>query len=351
MEYSLDSYLTALRGQTKQQLSFQEVTTMEDLLLRQVVARDKLRSLLKLADIPNKLPLLKTEEIEEQRLLHGCKVRRLALTICDGLSFPMYLLSPAEQAESRYTQCAVFCHGHGNGSRETLGLDARGNPLDADYHRLAPIELCKLGYTVAVPEILGFGDTCTTWDTTCRAAYGSLAMMGLSLAGLRVYQIMRVIDYLILYLHADIENLVCMGISGGGMLTTLTSACDTRISTAVVSGYLSSFAQSIMSIEHCICNFIPDLYSYFEMSDLAALILPRTLVMEAGTEDPIFPIEAARQTAEQLAGLYQIAGKPERFILDEFSGGHQISGRLAYPLLRKNLQLRLSRPSQQCPQL
>ncbi len=71
-------------------------------------------------------------------------------------------------------------------------------------------------------------------------------MLGLSLTGLRVYQIMRIIDYLILYHHADIENLVCMGISGGGMLTAFASACDTRISCSVISGYLSSFRKKYL---------------------------------------------------------------------------------------------------------
>ncbi len=162
-------------------------------------------------------------------------------------------------------------------------------------------------------------------------------MMGLSLAGLRVYQIMRIIDYLILFLHADMENLVCMGISGGGMLTAFAAACDTRISCAVISGYLSSFSGSILSLEHCICNFVPELFQYFEMEDVAAMILPRTLLIEAGTGDPIFPIEEVRRTCRELRRLYALVEKPQNFLFDEFSGGHQISGKIAYPMLKKRL--------------
>ncbi len=338
MDFHLDSYLQSIRKNTEQQLSFRNITAAQELLLKQAIGRDKLRSLLKIAEIPGKLPLLKVEQVEPRRSFQNCMLQRISLTICEGLSFPMYLLTPNKSRDSYYTPCAIFCHGHGNGSRETLGLDAQGNFLkEENYHHLAPIELCKLGYTVAVPEILGFGDTSATWDATCRAPYGVLSMMGLSLAGLRVYQIMRIIDYLILYLHADIENLVCMGISGGGMLTAFAAACDTRIRCAIVSGYLSSFAGSILSLEHCICNFVPELYRYFEMTDIAAMILPRTLLIEAGTEDPIFPIEEVRNACQELRRLYSLIEKPQNFLFEEFPGGHQISGKLAYPFLKKRL--------------
>lgn len=339
MDFHLDTYLKSIQQKTEQQLSFHNINTKEELLLRQVVGRDRLRSLLKIAEIPQKLPVLGVKQLESERLFHDCTLQRVALTVCKDLSFPMYLLSPKDERQSDYRPCAIFCHGHGNGSRETLGLDTQGNSFkEENYHHLAPIELCKLGYTVAIPEILGFGDTCTTWDATCRAPYGFLSMMGLSLAGLRVYQIMRVIDYLILFFHADIENLVCMGISGGGMLTAFAAACDTRIRCAVISGYLSSFSESILSLEHCICNFVPEMYHFFEMKDIAAMILPRTLLIEAGTKDPIFPIQAVRNTCRELRRLYTLIGKPENFLFEEFHGGHQISGKLAYPTLKSRLE-------------
>lgn len=339
MDFHLDSYLHSLADETQPSLSFQNIDSLDNLLLRQAVGRDKLRSMLKISDIPHKLAKLEIRPIESEREFHGCKLERIALTICENLSFPMYVLSPKIQnSKSHYTPCAIFCHGHGNGSRETLGLDANGNPLEKEnYHHMAPIELCKLGYTVVVPEIFGFGDTSTTWDPTCRAPYGILTMLGLSLTGLRVYQIMRIIDYLILYHHADIENLVCMGISGGGMLTAFASACDTRISCSVISGYLSSFRKSIFSIEHCICNFVPDLYPVFEMRDIAAMILPRPLIIEAGSQDPIFPIEAVRDTCKELKRLYSLVEKPENFLFEEFVGDHQISGKLAYKVLKERI--------------
>ncbi|MEO8604154.1 MAG: acetylxylan esterase, partial [bacterium] len=66
---------------------------------------------------------------------------------------------------------------------------------------------------------------------------------------------------------------------------------DPRISVTVLSGAFSSFRSSIMSTIHCDCNYIPGILQYAEMADIAALIAPRPLLIEAGTVDPIFPVE------------------------------------------------------------
>ncbi len=88
MNFHLDSYLKSIQQGTEQRLSFRGVHTAQELLLRQVTGRDRLRSLLKIAEIPGKLPMLKTELLEPGRPFQGCILQRIALTISEGLSFP-----------------------------------------------------------------------------------------------------------------------------------------------------------------------------------------------------------------------------------------------------------------------
>jgi dienelactone hydrolase len=117
--------------------------------------------------------------------------------------------------------------------------------------------------------------------------------------GLRVHDALRLVDYLELRADADIASLGAMGISGGGMHTFFSTCLDPRIKASVISGYYSTFKDSILAMHHCACNFVPGLGRFGEMYDLVGLIAPRPLLIEAGTRDPIFPIEAVCRSVDR----------------------------------------------------
>ena len=127
-----------------------------------------------------------------------------------------------------------------------------------------------------------------------------------------------------------------MGISGGGMHTLFSAAIDIRIRAAVISGYFSTFQHSILAMHHCACNFVPGLAKFGEMYDLAGLLAPRPLLVEAGTHDPIFPIDAVRASVERAQAVYAAfgAGPVET---DYFEGRHRINGQRAYDFLVEQL--------------
>jgi hypothetical protein len=70
-----------------------------------------------------------------------------------------------------------------------------------------------------------------------------------------------------------------------------------------------------------------------EHVDLGALIAPRPLLVETGTEDPIFPVEAARREVARLSAVYGALGVPDRLEHDVFEGGHRWNGGRAYDFL------------------
>ena len=70
-----------------------------------------------------------------------------------------------------------------------------------------------------------------------------------------------------------------------------------------------------------------------EHVDLGALIAPRALLIETGTEDLIFPSRRrATRGGAPRRGLRAL-GVPERLEHDVFEGGHRWNGDRAYPFL------------------
>ena len=43
----------------------------------------------------------------------------------------------------------------------------------------------------------------------------------------------------------------------------------------MISGYLNTFRDCIMSVSHCIDNYVPGILNWAEMYDVAGLIAPR----------------------------------------------------------------------------
>jgi hypothetical protein len=120
---------------------------------------------------------------------------------------------------------------------------------------------------------------------------------------------------------------------------TLFSTClDERIRACVISGYYSTFKDSILAMHHCSCNIIPGLQRFGEMYDLIGLIAPRPVLVEAGTYDPIFPLQAVK-TSVQIARekIYRLWGAESQFETDIFEGRHRISGARAYDFLWEKL--------------
>lgn len=274
---------------------------------------------------------------------------RVEFTTYAGMRMPAYVLVPAA-AGSRGAgklPAVVACHGHGYGSRELVGLSPTGEDIRdrPTYQKFFAIELAQRGFLVVVPEILGFGDRRTEEEfnnqtySSCHSVSTYLLQFGLTMAGHRVYETKRAVDYIVSRTDTDPNRIGCMGISGGGLVTAFTAALDDRIRASVVSGYINSFEASILAMHHCVDNYVPGLSKHAEMADIAALIAPRALFVEAGDADPIFPIAASKEAYAALERVYRLLKREDRLAADFFSGGHEIHGALCYEWLQRQLEL------------
>jgi dienelactone hydrolase len=284
-----------------------------------------------------------------ERVDRGDHVReKILLHTAPGCVMPVYLLLPKKAA--RPLPVVVAFHGHGYGVKDIVGLweDGAERRTADGYHRDFGVQLCRLGLAVAAPEISCFGERQTDFShldarlgqgapSTCTHTAMLAFHLGLSVAGLRVRDGLRLVDYLETRRDLDTARLGAMGISGGGMHTFFSTCVDPRIRACVISGYYSSFRDSILAMSHCACNFVPGLAAFGEMHDLVGLIAPRPMLVEAGTRDGIFPVRAVRAGLARAREVYRVFGAEERVHADVFEGRHRINGDRAYPFLLSEL--------------
>ncbi|MFE5324335.1 alpha/beta hydrolase family protein [Paenibacillus sp. NPDC056579] len=275
----------------------------------------------------------------------GDYVRELIqLETAPHLTMPCYVLKPKKLKAP--AAAVIACPGHGYGSKELVGLLPDGSTRSGEpgIYKDYPIELVRRGCIVVVPEMLGLGSRRTANDagkeakeTSCFRLATNLLMIGRTLAGYRVHEMMCCVDYLQERPEAAADRIGCMGFSGGGLVMGLTAAVDERIRAAVISGYTNTYRDSLLAKPHCSDNYIPELLSYADMPDLFGLIAPRPLFIETGLEDAGFPVAGAMKAIKRLRTVYGVLGCDSRLEQDIHPGKHEVSGRASFDWLVRQL--------------
>ena len=269
-----------------------------------------------------------TERVEEEAFVR----ERVVFESESGVTVPVYVLLPRGAAPGRAMPAVLCLHGHGRGKDDVVGIAAtpkerqqRIRALNYDYGR----RFAERGYVVLAPDARPFGERAAD-GMTCAWAMTAGLLLGKTLVGLRVWDAMRAIDYLQTRAEVDPERIGCVGFSWGGTHTIYTAALDDRIKAAVVSGYFGAFGEMLIETEECPCQYVPHLLRYADLPDLVALIAPRPLLIEHGTEDPQATVEVVQDAYARVADTYRLVGVADRLDLDPFPGGHRFSGAKAF---------------------
>jgi dienelactone hydrolase len=236
--------------------------------------------------------------------------------------------------------------GHGRGVDDIVGIDEHGRDrtVKAAYEYDYAIQIVEHGMAAVAIEPVAFGcrrDAITKAKgqatSACQPVGGSALLLGQTILGWRVYDTMRTIDWIATRPELDAARVGCLGCSGGGTCTLFTAALDTRVRAAMASSSLNTFRDSIMSVSHCIDNYVPGILNWAEMHDVAGLVAPRPLFAEGGLRDDIFPIAATRASFERVKKVYEILGAADRAELEVFDGPHGFWGKRGLPFLAQHL--------------
>ena len=107
----------------------------------------------------------------------------------------------------------------------------------------------------------------------------------------------------------------------------------------MVSGYLNTFRSSIMSIGHCIDNYVPGILNWAEMYDVAGLIAPRPRFSRSGRTGPeCFPIAASIRKLHKVKAVYEVFGAGAEAQQETFNGPHSFWGKKGLPFMAEKLR-------------
>ena len=168
--------------------------------------------------------------------------------------------------------------------------------------------------------------------------------------GLEVAKLRRAVDYLQTLTDVDPQRIGIYGLSKGGHYTLYTAGLETRLKVAVVSGWFNDRAKKVagwksddnptpfITRTHRSEYYLPDLLDRFGDAELAWMIAPRPLMIEAGTKDTSVNINFAREEFKRVQSVYARLGIADKAKFASFVGPHQIDGTQSFPFLDKWLK-------------
>ncbi len=266
----------------------------------------------------------------------GIKREKVLIQTEEDVWVPMYILIP-ENIDRPKVFIAPPGH-QGAGKFSVAGV--REIPAVADailkYNYDYGMQLARLGFVAVCPDCRGFGerrdealqhdDEKSFLTSSCFHLAHMAEPLGETVIGMCVWDLMKIMDYVLSRTEWDTSQVSCLGFSGGGMQTLYFSALDERVHNVFISGYLYGFKDSLLILNgNCSCNYVPHLWEHFDMGDIASLIAPRNLMVQSCKADHLNGHRGLDNVYEQMdiiRAAYRLYDAEDRIIHDIEEGGH-----------------------------
>lgn len=277
--------------------------------------------------------------IESVKIEDDITREKVIIQVEDGVYMPMYILIPPKRDNNKQ-KCFIALAGHQGGGKYSVAgrrdIPAVSKMIDF-YNYDYGLQMAKRGYVTLCPDPRGFGerreeelqkdDEASFLNSTCFGLAHMAELLGITVIGMCVWDTKILLDYIEQRNEWDLDEIGCMGFSGGGMQTLWASALDERIKKVIISGYLYGYKDSLLKLcNNCSCNYVPHLAEYVDMGDIAALIAPRPLMIQSCLDDHLNGERGMKNVYEQMETIkkaYGLFKKEDKIFHDIQSGGHK----------------------------
>lgn len=266
-------------------------------------------------------------------------IEKIVFTSEPGVDVPAFVCLPrGARPPYRYFICL---QGHSTGMHLSIGMDFKTNqtPMEVKGDRDFALGCMRQGIAALCIEQRAFGERAEQaqpgrHEDRCYDAMMQALLLGRTLMGERIYDVMRGVDYLAERGDADMQNIGLMGNSTGGMVTIYAAALlPDKIRYAMPSSCFCTFQDSLLATHHCGCVYVPGLYPVADLSDIAGLIAPRPLVLVAGLGDPLKREAGIMEGMQQVQRIYAAFDAGDHFHPVLGDQGHRFYADLAWPVM------------------
>lgn len=330
-QYYTNEFLNNLVSDTSKKVDFLSATLEEFKFIKNEKIRH-LSQLLKLEELDEKYTVDITYQVEEVFLVRGIEIKKYAVKIANHLVMPIYITQPA----NANGKTILYLHGHDSlGVKGAFTIYTNKEP----YHKNIPLKMTEAGFRVVMPELFGYGEAVYESLVKGKLAFGEcffnyaiLALCGYDLTALRVWQTMKVIDFMQLCgYNAD----VLFGVSGGGLICELMGALDDAVENIIISSYVNTYKDSILAKEQCIDNYIRGINQIGDNYELLALAAPKRMLLLNGTGDRPFPLGGTEKAFAYIKEIYKKYHAKDKLETHIFEGRHEINSEIVMNWLQQ----------------
>ena len=289
--------------------AWDEVKTPAEYAARKAELRKRMRA--GIGAFPKRCPL--NAEIKGTVPRDGYRVEKVMFETLPGIHLTALAFVPdAAKFKPPYPAVAVTC-GH--------AMEGKAN---AGYQR-ACVMGAKEGFLMLIYDPFGQGERRMSPDTNCQAhnRFGAAAFrMGRSTAAFRIWDGMRVLDYLESRPDVKRDRLGLMGNSGGGTMTALIAALEPRLKAAAPSCYISSLREVVrvngpQDAEQCLFGQLKD-----GVNHASLVLMADAAVRLQFSEKDFFPLAGSQSTYDVVRRTAERVGIGERFSATTVPGEH-----------------------------
>ena len=256
----------------------------------------------------------------------GYHIEKIELLSEPGIYIPLWVFVP----ENRDGMLPTVLYLNDEGM-QVDGLEFEGPEASGLQHGILD-EMVRRGYLVIAADVRGIGKTSASrmralscgefgqlFDTETALAYAAWRMNE-SLLGMRVWDVLRCVDYRMQRRDADQQHLHLIGKGRAGLWCLYAAALDSRIKSLTCVDSLLSYC-SLTQVDRYLYGadvFIPGILQHLDLPQVAAAVSPRPLTLMA-PRNPMkerVSMSEAEEEYRWTRDIYELSGLKSKFRID-----------------------------------